>query len=339
MHEPLAYPYGDAHLSARLKSTVADFEVEEELGFEPDGEGEHLFLWVEKRELGTGDLIERLARDFNLPQSSFGYSGLKDKHALTRQWLSLHLPGKEAPFDCPASEQYRILHQHRHSKKLRPGTHKYNRFRLCLREVDDLPEPTRAQIDAVTSHGFANYFGYQRFGRNADNVEQALARLGKRRLSRRQKSIWISALRSYLFNRVLNQRIRLGHWREPLDGDVFMLRGSHSIFSEPLDAALCQRFYQHDISNCASLYGAGKNLLGGEALRIEQAEFAARPDITACLERHDSRLQMRPLRALAHGFHYEFDASERCLRVEVKLAAGCYVTCLLQHFLRLDVAN
>jgi len=87
----LVYPYGAPQQTAVLKSTAADFEVEEILGFEPGGEGEHLFLWVEKCGLGTNELITRMAKDHDLPPNAFGYSGLKAKHALTRQWLSLHL--------------------------------------------------------------------------------------------------------------------------------------------------------------------------------------------------------------------------------------------------------
>ena len=336
MQQSLAYPYGEALLGARLKASPADFEVEEELGFEADGEGEHLFIWIEKTGLGTTELITRIARDHGLRPADIGYSGLKDKHAVTRQWLSLHLPGKAAPFDRPVGDGYRVLQQTRHSKKLRPGTHKFNRFRLCLRQVDDFPELTRQQLDSVASLGFANYFGHQRFGRKADNVQQALAKLGKRRVSRAQKSIWLSSLRSQLFNQILHQRIELGHWEQPIDGDVFMLRGSHSIFAEPLDARLIERFCEQDISNCASLYGSGRSLLTGSAQQIEQQLFAAHAEITACLDHHDSRLQMRALRALAEDFSYEYDSEEKILRIEVKLPSGSYVTNLLAHFLVLD---
>ncbi len=205
------FPYGAAQTSGLLKSSADDFEVEEVLGFEPSGQGEHLFLWVEKRGLSTNELITRIARDHGLPPANFGYSGMKDKHALTRQWLSLHLPGKADPFETPQGDGYQVLSQARHHKKLRPGTHKFNRFRLCLREVAELSEQSRQQIEQVKITGFANYFGQQRFGRKQDNVEQALSQLGTRRLSRSRKSILLSALRSHLFNLVLAERIQLGH--------------------------------------------------------------------------------------------------------------------------------
>jgi tRNA pseudouridine13 synthase len=333
------FPYGAAQTSGLLKSSADDFEVEEVLGFEPSGEGEHLFLWVEKRGLSTNELITRIARDYGLPPANFGYSGLKDKHALTRQWLSLHLPGKADPFETPQGDGYQVLSQARHHKKLRPGTHKFNRFRLCLREVAELSELSRQQIERVKITGFANYFGQQRFGRKQDNVEQALSQLGTRRLSRSRKSILLSALRSHLFNLILAERIQLGHWELPLNGDVFMLRGSHSIFSDELNEELLQRFQQLDISNCASMFGAGRSMMSGMPLEIEQRIFADNPQITDALQKQDSRLQMRPLRVAADSLGYDYDAAEAVLEIELELPAGSYMTTVLEHFLVLKEAN
>jgi len=281
------------------------------------------------------ELIERLAREYALPPSLFGHSGLKDKHALTRQWLSLHLPGKASPITALDGDGYRVLRQLRHHKKLRPGTHRGNSFRVCLRQLDALPDETRQQIESVAQQGFANYFGHQRFGRQQDNVRQALAQLGKRRLPRSRKSLYLSSLRSHLFNQILAQRIRLGHWQDPVDGDVFMLRGSHSIFSEPPDDELIARYRQMDISSCASLYGTGRNLMSAKALDIERQQFERHGEITECLDRHDSKLQMRQLRVGADSFDYEYDAAAATLRLELSLPAGSYVTSLLDHFVQL----
>jgi tRNA pseudouridine13 synthase len=339
MQTVLTYPYGEPETRAVLKSSAADFEVEEVLGFEPVGEGEHLFLWVEKSGLGTMELITRMAKDHGLPANAFGYSGQKDKHALTRQWLSVHLPGKEAPFELPAGDGYRVLRQLRHHKKLRPGTHKFNHFRLCLREVHELSNKTQQQLDSLRTQGFANYFGYQRFGRKQDNVEQALAQLGTRKLTRGRKSMLLSSLRSHLFNHILSSRIELGHWETPVAGDVFMLRGSHSIFSDELDAALLERHRQQDISVCSSLYGAGRSLMSAEAEEIEQRVFAENAQIIDCLQRNDSRLQMRPLRVAAESFSYDHDPAAGLFKLELSLPTGSYVTTMLDHFLVLDDAS
>lgn len=212
MPEMPVYPYGAPVINGVLKSAPADFQVNEELGFEPDGEGEHCFLLVEKTGLSTPQLITRIAHDYSLHPGLVGHSGLKDKHARTSQWLSLHLPGKSLPAGKPAGDGYRILRQARHHRKLRPGTHKFNRFQLCLRGVEKLPDQTISQINFLTSRGFANYFGAQRFGRRQDNVKQALVQLQNRRLQRSRKSIFLSSLRSFLFNQILARRISLGYW-------------------------------------------------------------------------------------------------------------------------------
>ena len=327
------FPYGSAVISGTLKSRPSDFQVTEELGFEPSGEGEHLFLQVEKSGLGTQELIAQISRDYTLSPRHIGYSGLKDKHALTCQWLSLHLPGQPSPDNSSSGDGYRVLRQARHHKKLRPGTHKSNSFELQLRDVESLPEQTREQMELVVNRGFANYFGVQRFGRKQDNVDQALTQLGSRRLQRSRKSLLLSSLRSFLFNQVLARRIERGHWEYPLEGDVFMLRGSHSIFSAQLDDDIVARYQQLDIASSASLYGAGRSMLSGEPRDIEAQVFAAGNDITACLDQQGAKLQMRALRATVEDFNYDYDAADRSLRLKLTLPTGCYVTTMLEHFI------
>jgi tRNA pseudouridine13 synthase len=339
MELELVYPYGKPLATAVLKTSPCDFRVSEELGFEPTGEGEHLFLLVEKEGLSTHELIARVARDFSLDAKLIGYSGLKDKHALTQQWLSLHRPGQKPPAELFKGDGYRVLKQASHNRKLRPGTHKYNSFQVQLREVSDFPEQTRAQVSAVASRGFANYFGAQRFGRRQDNVRQALEQLPRRRLKRSRKGMLLSSLRSYLFNRILARRISLGHWDLPLEGDVFMLRGNRSIFSEALDDRLVERFRALDISNTASLYGSGRGLLAGEPRAIEAQVFAECEAITSCLDQQGARLQMRPLRAVTDNFSCDYDAEAKTLLLKLDLPAGCYVTTVLDHFIELRDAS
>jgi tRNA pseudouridine13 synthase len=339
MEQGLIYPYGSPIITGVLKSSPVDFQVTEELGFEPEGEGEHLFLWVEKTGLSTLELIARIARDYSLKPQLIGYSGLKDKHALTHQWLSLHLPGKLSPADLGEGNGYRVLRQARHHKKLRPGTHKSNSFQLRLREVSSLPDQTREQLQYVANQGFANYFGAQRFGRKQDNVRQALEQLNTRRLKRSRKSILLSSLRSTLFNQILAQRIGLGHWAHPLPGDVFMLRGSRSIFSDKVDDKLVARYRGLDIASTASLYGSGRCLLTGEPHSIEAQIFAEHKEITHCLDQQGAKLQMRPLRVVADKLSFDYDAEDQSLVLKVALPAGSYVTTMLDHFITLRDAS
>jgi len=336
MAQVRVFPYGAATISAVLKSRPEDFRVIEELGFEPGGNGEHLFLWIEKTAMSTHELIEQVASDFSIPPKHIGYSGLKDKQAVTRQWLSLHLPGQQALFKLPRVDRYQLLDHGWHHRKLRPGSHRFNHFEVLLRDVEQMPDSALKQLRLIGEQGIANYFGVQRFGRNQDNVEQALKQLDRRKLGRNKKGLYLSSLRSYLFNRILSERISRGHWHNPLPGDVFMLRGTHSIFSENLDSELIQRFQSQDISSTASLYGSGQCQLSGSPLKIENQVFSEREDITRCLDRHGTKRQMRALRVSVGDFSYRHDRVEKNLLLKLRLPAGCYMTTLLDHFVETD---
>lgn len=327
-------PFGEACLRGVVKSRAEDFVVIEELGFEPSGQGEHLFICVEKRNLTTRELVERIARHCAVKARDIGFSGLKDKQAVTRQWLSL--PVSAAEFDPPTAQDYRVLAQGRHARKLRRGSHSANYFEIRLREVEQFPYRARQQLERIRTQGFANYFGEQRFGKRGDNVEQALRSLSNRRQPRWRRGLYLSALRGYLFNRILARRVELDLWQQPLDGDLFMLRGSHSVFSEPVDDEIRRRFAEMDIAASASLYGSGPCLLKGQALEIEAEVLGEHGEVVRCLDRQNVKRQMRAMRVAAEDFEYSYDAAQRIVEMKLRLPAGSYVTSLLDHVLASD---
>ena len=341
--DSLNYPYGIASISGQLKSQAEDFKVTEELGFNPGGapgefsQGEHLFLFIEKTMMTTFDLIEQVARDFSIKPRDIGYSGLKDKVAVTQQWLSLYLPGQMSSLKIPGTSDYKILEQAWHNKKLRPGTHRSNHFKVVIRGIESCPESTRQQIEKIRGQGMANYFGEQRFGQRGDNVEQAIRVFSNarrtRKLSRSKKSLYLSALRSYLFNQVLSTRIEQGIWDQPLCGDVFMLSGSQSIFYESINKEILERFKQQDIASTISLYGDGKRLLQTRAKEIEDSVLSEFAIIKDCLLQQKARLQMRSTRVAVADLKSEFDENEGALYVEARLPRGSYFTTLLDHFI------
>lgn len=168
-----------------LKQTPEDFLVEEQPLYEPCGEGEHLYLFIEKKSATTHDLIRRVAKAFRVKRGSVGHAGLKDKHAVTRQHLSVHLPGTTKADDAAALERFKnyphaeVLWVDRHTNKLRPGHHGGNRFGLTVRGV----APTaviraRPVLERLATHGFPNYYGEQRFGyrHNAHRLGRHLLR-------------------------------------------------------------------------------------------------------------------------------------------------------------------
>jgi tRNA pseudouridine13 synthase len=337
MVSKLAYPYGVALINGLVKAQASDFRVTEELGFQPTGEGEHLFLLIEKSMMTTHELIERVAHDFSIKTRDIGYCGLKDKLAVTRQWLSLYLPGQMHSLKLPSVADYNLLDHQWHNKKLRPGTHRSNHFEVVVRDVESIPETTRRQLDMIRQQGMANYFGEQRFGRQGDNVEQAVRAFNNprraRKLSRTKKSLYLSALRSFLFNRVLSRRIEQGIWTRPICGDVFMLSGSQSIFYEPINDELLERYNHQDISSTISLHGAGNRLLQSQAREIEDAVLAEHEAIGQCLLQVKAKLQMRAARVAVVDLRVEFDKSEQSLYIEARLPRGSYFTTLLEHFI------
>ena len=189
-----AYLHGKPVSTGVLKQQPADFIVREKLGFEPCGEGEHVFLWVRKAGLNTAWLAEQLARFAGLHPRNVSFSGRKDKYAVTEQWIGLHMPGKQEPdwsaFQVPGAEILRVM---RHNKKLRTGTHKANQFELILRRLSD-PDAVVDRLPKLAG-GVPNYFGEQRFGNQDGNL-----RLGERMLEgevirdRQKRSLAISRL-------------------------------------------------------------------------------------------------------------------------------------------------
>ncbi len=335
----LIYPYGTPALSGVIKQNPEDFEVHEQLGFEFSGEGEHLFIEVEKTELTTFRLIEIIAKHCGVAAKQIGYSGLKDKQAVTRQWLSIQLPGCKQMPDIPDGEQYRILDKQWHDKKLRVGVHRFNDFEITIRDIEGNVEQLTSTVEQIKKSGFANYFGQQRFGVNQDNVSQAIRMLGNRhkckRLSRQKKSLYLSALRSELFNQILTRRIHQNIWMQPIDGDLFMLCGTQSMFAEPLNDALIQRYQELDIHSKVSLMGSGENRLSGQALAIENELLNDSSEIIEILNQQDVKRAYRSNRALAYQMAIEFlDTST--LFLKVRLERGVFLTSLLSHFISIQ---
>ena len=152
-----------------------------------------------------------------------GYAGLKDRYAITRQWFSIYLPKGETPDLTQLQHpEFKVLSQSRHVKKLRPGDLQGNRFRIVLRDVVGDRDALEANLKAVASQGVPNYFGAQRFGHDGGNVEQGRAMLAReiRVRNPKKKGIYLSAVRSFVFNEVLALRIQQGLWGKTLPGDV-----------------------------------------------------------------------------------------------------------------------
>jgi tRNA pseudouridine13 synthase len=209
------------------------FTVEEIPAYAPTGEGAHLFVWIEKRGLTTFDAIARLGRALGVAPRDVGYAGLKDRHALTRQWLSL--PGVEpARALAVADIDLKVLAAAPHPHKLRLGHLRGNRFEVTL--TGSATDAERAALDArfaaLATGGVPNRFGAQRFGAAGDNAAAGLALLrGERReRDKRRRRLLLSALQSAVFNRALELRAASGPLAQVRLGDVLQKTDSGGLF-------------------------------------------------------------------------------------------------------------
>jgi tRNA pseudouridine13 synthase len=329
----LARAWGGAVGTGRIRECPEDFEVEEVLGFEPGGGGEHAWLYVRKRGANTADVAAALARRAGVEPRHVGFSGRKDRNAVTSQWFSVHLPGRDDPdwsaglgdLDCVIETVCRG------PRKLRTGVHRANRFRLRVRGVDAAIDAVERRLEQVRYGGFPNYFGPQRFGRGGENLHRArraLAQPGRRRVP----GIQISAARSWLFNRVLDQRVRDGTWCRALPGDALMLAGSRSMFAcDERDATAQERLDRGDLDVTGPLWGHGELPVGAAVAAREADWLADEGELRAGLERIGARADRRPLRAPAHELAWSGNEEE--LELCFVLPRGAFATSLLREVL------
>lgn len=331
MSDALAHAHGGPVLSAAIRVAPEDFRVDELDAFEPTGSGEHLLLAIEKCGMNTAFAAQRIARWAGVADAAIGYAGLKDRHAVTRQRFSVHLPRKQAPdVAMLESEDLRVLAVDWHARKLPRGALAGNRFDLVLRDVAGDRAAIDARLRAISASGVPNYFGEQRFGREAGNVAAALAMFAGRRVHREQRGLLLSAARSDLFNRVLSARVQAGCWDRPLDGEVWMLDGSRSVFGpEPWSDALAGRLAAFDIHPTAPLWGAGDLRTQGEARALELAALAAEPGpaLRAGLEAAGLRQERRATRLRPAAMAWEWTGDG--LRLGFALPPGTYATTVL----------
>jgi len=332
LSEPQARAHGPAVLAAAIRTTPEDFRVDELEAFAASGQGEHLLLSVEKRGMNTAFAAQRIARWAGVPDMGVSYAGLKDRHAVTRQRFSVHLPKKQAP-DLATLEapDLRVLGAEWHARKLPRGALAGNRFALRLRDVEGDRAAIEARLQAIAARGVPNYFGEQRFGREGDNVAAALAMFGGRRVRREQRSLLLSAARSELFNRVLAERVRAACWDTPLDGEVWMLEGSRSVFGpEPWNDTLAARLAAFDIHPTAPLWGSGPLRSEGAARALEETTVAKPPGPALCagLEAAGLRQERRATRLRPAELAWEWAAPD-VLSLTFSLPPGAYATTVL----------
>lgn len=319
----LNWPFvcGAPQASAFFRASAEDFGVDEVLGFEPSGSGEHVLLHLRKRGENTQWLAKQIARVAGVKPMDVGYCGLKDRHAVATQWFSVYLGNKPEPDWQPLqSPSVEILQVARHAQKLRRGMHSGNRFVIVLRQVDGDRQDIERRLLQLRAAGAPNYFGDQRFGREGGNLPQAHKMLveGERIRDQQLRGLILSAARSYLFNLVVAARVENQTWQQDLPGDI----GVNGVASAPL-------------------WGRGRPLVSAAALALESSVLAPWKPWTDALEyvglAQERRALVMPVPDLTWVWR------ETDLQLSFTLGVGCFATALLRELAELkqmpDSAN
>ena len=329
----LAYLHGKPQATGDYRVRVEDFEVEEVLGFEPGGGGEHVCLYIEKQGENTRYIAGQIAKIAGVRPRDVSHCGLKDRHAVTRQWFSVAIPVKKTIDWTPLqTDSCRILNTVRHNKKLRTGSHKANRFIITVRNIS-YPESLEQRLSKLGEQGVPNYFGAQRFGHGGHNLELAESLFNGNKIKDRPlRSMVISAARSHLFNQVVNARIEKGCFDQPLAGDVFRLAGSRAFFCEPVDDAIGERLAQQDIQIAANLPGKGGWLNQDEASVFEQQAIGKLHHWVDGLAALGVDVDCRPIALMPQSFSHQWLEPD-VLRLSFTLPTGSFATAVLRELL------
>lgn len=336
---PKIYPNTDA--SGWLKLHNEDFCVFEIPLMLPCGEGEHIWLEIEKNGANTGWVAKQLADIAGVKEMDVGFAGLKDRHGITRQWFSIYLPRVPMPDfsvleeKLENGEQVSILQLTRHTKKLRRGDLLGNRFEIRLRDIVGDKAALERNLELIKQGGVPNYFGEQRFGHGGGNIESGRAMLsGEFKVrNRSKKSIYLSAVRSLIFNEVIAARIATGVLSQPLAGD---LNAEQTLHGQPIATA--------------PLWGRGRLQTSVDALALETEVAGRYQELCDGMEHAGLNQERRAVIAAAENFAWQWLASDadksaseeaayigssgEDLKLTFSLASGYYATSVLRELLQ-----
>jgi len=335
-YKQLGRAYGSLDIKADFKTCPEDFVVEEYLPFSLSGEGEHVWLYVQKRGCNTDWLAGVLAKHAGIQPRSVGYAGLKDRHGVTSQWFSVHLPGLPGPdWKQLESDEISILENIRHSRKLQRGALKENHFHITLRNVTGPLKLLNERCKLIARQGVPNYFGEQRFGFGLGNIKYAESMFLKpgKRISRHKRSLYLSAARSWIFNNILCERISNKTWNRHLQGDVFMLDGKSACFIDDGSDDLESRIGCLEIHPTAVLWGSGVSMSQHENADLEKTIIDEWPVFRDGLIHVGVQQQRRALRFVPRDM--VCGAEGGVFTLSFKLQAGSYATALLRELVQL----
>ncbi|ELY5912171.1 tRNA pseudouridine(13) synthase TruD [Cronobacter sakazakii] len=330
----LRWLHGQPQGQGRLKASPSDFQVVEDLGFAPDGDGEHLLVRIRKTGCNTRAVADALAKFLGIAAREVSFAGQKDKYAVTEQWLCARLPGKEMPamraFTLEGSE---VLEFARHRRKLRLGALKGNRFSLVLRDITHRDE-IEQRLSLISEKGVPNYFGPQRFGRGGSNIYQAKrwAQTGQPPRERNKRGFALSAARSLMFNTLVSERLQRFGVNQVMDGDALQLAGRGSWFvATPEELTDLQaRVDNGELLITAALPGCGDWGTQHAALTFEQTTLADETELLTLLTREKVEAARRAMLLFPRELRWQWQ-DNATLEVSFWLPAGSFATSVIRE--------
>lgn len=332
--------HGKPEIQGQLKASPQDFVVTEDLGYEADGEGEHLLVRIRKTGCNTRFVADALAKFAGIHPRDVSFAGMKDRHAVTEQTICLRLPGKETPDFSPFTlEGCEILHLARHKRKLRTGALAGNAFQLVLRRISD-QAALEERLLRVQSGGAPNYFGQQRFGHQGNNLEQAKrwANDEIRVRERNKRSFLLSAARSVMFNQVVSDRLaQQGSLTQAMNGDALQLtgRGSWFVATEEELPALQTRIENNELRITAPLPGSGEWGSRDAALAFEQQSLVDSTAFIQLLERERVEAARRAMLVIPRDMQWDWH-DDATLALRFWLPAGSFATSIVRELFELE---
>lgn len=333
-----AYLLGKPEARAKLKAKPEHFIVKEDLGYSFTGSGEHLMVKVRKVGENTTFVANELARYCGVKSKDIGWAGLKDRHAVTEQWLSIHLPKTDSIDFASFEASYptiKILECDRHNKKLRPGDLKGNLFEITLTEVSDL-NGLEARLVQLTNSGVPNYFGSQRFGRDGNNLTEARrwGRENVRTRNQNKRSMYLSTARSWIFNTIVSNRIKMGMFDSLLLGDLVHLTSEQDNISveQASIPSLTEALEASGVNITAALAGDNALPTSDKALDLEQAVLDSEPELMALIRGNRMRHERRDIRLKPQALTYKIGEGE--VTLSFGLPSGCFATSIIRELVQ-----
>ncbi|HCR3982348.1 TPA: tRNA pseudouridine(13) synthase TruD [Kluyvera ascorbata] len=342
--DALTYLHGKPQGTGQLKASPEDFLVVEDLGFEPDGEGEHILVRILKNGCNTRFVADALAKFLKIHAREVSFAGQKDKHAVTEQWLCARVPGNTMPdLSQFQLEGCQVLEYARHKRKLRLGALKGNQFTLVLREVSGRDD-VETRLQAIAERGVPNYFGAQRFGIGGSNLLGALrwAESGAPVRDRNKRSFWLSAARSALFNQIVSERLKKPDFNQVVDGDALQLagRGSWFVATDEEQAVLQARVDARELMITAALPGSGDWGTQRTALEFEQTVLAEETVLQSLLQREKVEAARRAMLLYPQQLSWNW-WDDVTVELRFWLPAGSFATSVVRELINTtgDYAN